>query len=95
MRTILLPIALFSLLSACASPTPEPVIVTRVEPLAPPQALLRVPERPSVPSPPVTNADAAEYLLRLYEWGLGLEAQIRATGKWVEEARRLRAASGQ
>ena len=95
MRTILLPIALLSLLSACASPTPEPVIVTRVEPLAPPQALLRVPERPSVPSPPVTNADAAEYLLRLYEWGLGLESQIRATGKWVDEARRLRAAAGQ
>ncbi|MBK8246178.1 MAG: hypothetical protein IPK85_02045 [Gemmatimonadetes bacterium] len=44
-----------------------------------------------MPSPPVTNADAAEYLLRVYEWAIGLEAQIRATGKWVEEARRLRA----
>lgn len=69
-------------------------MLTRVEPLAPPQALLRVPERPSVPSPPVTNADAAEYLLRLYEWGLGLEAQIRATGKWVEEARAIRGRQG-
>lgn len=65
-------------------------MVTRVEPLAPPQALLRVPDRPAVPPDPVTNADAGEYLLRVYEWALGLEAQIRATGKWVEEAKRLR-----
>lgn len=91
MRMILLPIAFGLLLSACASSTPEPIVVTQAEPLAPPQALLRVPERPAVPPDPVTNADAGEYLLRLYEWAIGLEAQIRATGKWVEEARRLRA----
>ncbi len=65
-------------------------MVTRAEPLAPPQALLRVPERPAVPPDPVTNADAGEYLLRLYEWAIGLEAQIRATGKWVEEAKGIR-----
>lgn len=90
MRMILLPIAFGLLLSACASSTPEPIVVTRVEPLVPPQALLRVPERPAAPTDPVTNADAAEYLLRLYEWAIGLEAQIMATGKWVEEAKGIR-----
>ena len=90
MRMILLPIAFGLLLSACASSTPEPIVVTRVEPLVPPQALLRVPERPAVPSEPVTNADAGEYLLRLYEWGRGLEAQISGIRVWVEEAKRLR-----
>lgn len=90
MRKTWLPIAFGLLLSACASSTPDPIVVTRVEPLAPPQALLRVPDRPAVPPDPVTNADAGEYLLRVYEWALGLEAQIRATGKWVEEAKRLR-----
>ena len=65
-------------------------MVTRVEPLVPPPALLRVPERPAVPPDPVTNADAGEYLVRLHEWAIGLEAQIRATGEWVEEAKRLR-----
>ena len=90
MRMILLPIAFGLLLSACASSTPEPIVVTRVEPLIPPQALLRVPERPAVPSEPVTNADAGEYLLRLYEWGRGLEAQISGIREWVEEAKGIR-----
>lgn len=65
-------------------------MVTRVEPLAPPQALLRVPDRPAVPSEPVTNADAGEYLVRLYEWGRGLEAQISGIREWVEEAKGIR-----
>ena len=38
-------------LTACGSLTgnPEPIVVTRVEVLAPPPALLRVPPRPEVP----------------------------------------------
>lgn len=90
MRMILLPIAFGLLLSGCASSTPEPIVVTRVEPLAPPQALLRVPERPAVPPDPVTNADAAEYLLRVYEWGRGLEAQLSGIASWVVDAKRIR-----
>ena len=66
-------------------------MVTRIEALEPPQALLRVPERPSVPVEPVSNADAAEYLLRVYEWGRGLEAQITGIAGWVVEAKRVRA----
>jgi hypothetical protein len=66
-------------------------VVTRIEALAPPQALLRVPERPVVPAEPVTNADAAEYLLRVYEWGRGLEAQLSGIAGWVAEAKRIRA----
>lgn len=79
-----------SLLTACAGSTPEPVILTRVEPLAPPQALLHVPPRPSVPPEPVTNAQAAEYVLTLYEHARGLEDQLRAIEAWVGEARRIR-----
>lgn len=64
-----------------------------MEPLEPPAALLRVPERPKVPVEPTTNADAAEYLLRLYEHAIGLERQIAGIGAWVVEARKIRSGS--
>ena len=91
MRMLVVPMLSALLLTACAASKPETVVVTRVEPLAPPQALLQIPARPAVPDEPVSNADAAEYLLRLYEWGRGLEAQLRGISRWVEEARTIRA----
>lgn len=91
MRATLFPIVCAVFLSACAASKPETVIVTRIEALAPPLALLHVRERPMVPPEPVTKADAEVYLIMLYEWGRGLEAQITAIAGWVVEAKRIRA----
>lgn len=38
----------------------------------------------------VTNCAAGEYLVRLYEWGRGLEGQIGGIGAWVGEAKAVR-----
>lgn len=40
----------------------------------------------------VTNCEAGEYLVRLFEHAIGLERQIAGIGAWVGEARRLRGA---
>lgn len=39
----------------------------------------------------VTNCQAGEYLVRLYEWGRGLEGQVYGIGAWVGEAKAVRA----
>lgn len=38
----------------------------------------------------VTNCQAGEYLVRLYEWGRGLEGQVYGIGDWVGEAKAIR-----
>ena len=38
----------------------------------------------------MTNCQAGEYLVRLYEWGRGLEGQVYGIGDWVGEAKAIR-----
>lgn len=51
-------------------------------------------EGAAAPRGAVTNCAAGEYLVRLYEYALGLEGQIYGIGDWVAEAKRIRSAPG-
>ncbi len=52
-------------------------------------------EGAAAPRGAVTNCAGGEYLVRLYEYALGLEGQIYGIGDWVAEAKRIRAGAGQ